>query len=392
MTDGPGWRAPGPPEGAPDGPPPHGPRPDEGRPPLSSSWASDQPPAQEWGQRGAPEPAWSPPKPGVIPLRPLGVGEILDGAISTIRAKPRVMLGLSALVAVATQLVTVPLEWLLLHDVGSDATATFDSRSGAASGFPASAGAVSTLVVQVVVTLVATLLLTGILTVALSRAVLGQPIDTREAWEQARPRLPALLGVTLLVPLIGLAAAVVTLGPGVVLAVAGAPGVAVVVAFGLGVPVLLCLGGYLYVAFALAPAAVVLERAPVLVSLGRSRRLVSGAWWRTFGILALVNIIAQVVTGVLSGIFTVAAFVASGTSTGFRDFQPYDLLPLVIGALGHIVAATVTWPFTAVASALIYVDRRMRREALDLDLARAAGVAPPGQAATPGAPPAPYGG
>jgi hypothetical protein len=38
-----------------------------------------------------------------------------------------------------------------------------------------------------------------------------------------------------------------------------------------------------------------------------------------------------------------------------------------------VVASAVTWPFTAVATALLYVDRRMRREALDLELARAAG-------------------
>ena len=45
-------------------------------------------------------------------------------------------------------------------------------------------------------------------------------------------------------------------------------------------------------------------------------------------------------------------------------------------AFGTIVAAAITWPFTAVATALLYVDRRMRREGLDLELARAAGVAP----------------
>jgi hypothetical protein len=45
-----------------------------------------------------------------------------------------------------------------------------------------------------------------------------------------------------------------------------------------------------------------------------------------------------------------------------------------VTALGTIVASAVTWPFTAVATALLYVDRRIRREALDIELARAAGV------------------
>ena len=71
---------------------------------------------------GASRQQWTPPppppKPGIIPLRPLGVGEILDGAISSIRAQPRLMLGLSAVVAVITQVLIVPLTWLLLRDSG----------------------------------------------------------------------------------------------------------------------------------------------------------------------------------------------------------------------------------------------------------------------------------
>ena len=129
MTEQPGWEstsgAPGEPRETP-------------RPPLTPEWAAEQPPAQGWSdpgygqQPGQPPPAqqtaapgqqwgwgtqaqaaWQPPKPGVIPLRPLGVGEILDGAISTIRAKPRLMLGLSAFVAVLTQIVTVPISLML---------------------------------------------------------------------------------------------------------------------------------------------------------------------------------------------------------------------------------------------------------------------------------------
>ena len=60
----------------------------------------------------------------------------------------------------------------------------------------------------------------------------------------------------------------------------------------------------------------------------------------------------------------------------------------------RVVAAAITWPFTAVASALIYVDRRIRREGLDIELARAAGFTPPGQSIDPRHPAGgqPYGG
>ena len=59
---------------------------------------------------------------------------------------------------------------------------------------------------------------------------------------------------------------------------------------------------------------------------------------------------------------------------------------LTITSIGSIITAAIAWPFTAVSTALVYVDRRMRREGLDIELARAAGYAPPGQSATPGTP------
>ena len=59
--------------------------------------------------------------------------------------------------------------------------------------------------------------------------------------------------------------------------------------------------------------------------------------------------------------------------SGFDSFNPYELVPLIITGVGTILGAAITWPFTAVATALIYVDRRIRREGLDIELARAAG-------------------
>jgi hypothetical protein len=416
VTEHPGWESPSGAPGEPVEPP---------KPPLTPDWATEQPAPQGWGygqQPSAPPPpppppgagqqqgwgtaptpggvpqygwgpppqaAWQPPKPGVIPLRPLGVGEILDGSISTIRANPRLMLGLSALVAVATQVISVPISWVLLHNAGdhvfsfSEATNTTQS---AESDLALTASSLTASVTQFAITLVATLLLTGMLTVVLSRAVLGQDIDAKQAWAEARPRLLALIGVTVLVFLIEVGVGIALIGPAVAIAVAGGSGVGVGLALLVGIPAYCVVAIYLYVAFALAPAVVVLEKQSVVASLRRSRRLVTGAWWRTFGILLLVNIIAGIVGNIFQGIFLFAAYIAGGAGTGFDNFNPYELAPLIITAVGAIVGAAITWPFTAVASALLYVDRRMRREGLDLELARAAGYSPPGQSTTPGTP------
>lgn len=377
------------------------------QPPVPPGWAPQQPPAQGpaygapqqgWQQRGWQQPGAAPPpgapqqpgwgaapagypaapppspKPGIIPLRPLGVGEILDGAIAAMRRHWRVMLGLSAVVAALTQVISVPVKWLLLHDA-VDTSVSTGSSADPEGDLTVLAGAITSSGVEAVITAFAVLVLSGILTSAVSRAVLGQPISAREAWDRTRPRIPALLGVTGLVILIAIALAVVCVLPGVLLVVADAPGIAIGLALVIGLPVFVVAVTYLYTAFALAPPAVVLERQRPVAALRRSRALVTGSWWRTFGIVLLVNIIAQVLTGILLTPFQLLSFFVAYLSGD--ETNVYALLPLLVTAFGTIVAATITWPFTAVATALLYVDRRMRREALDLELVRAAGVAPP---------------
>lgn len=55
----------------------------------------------------------------MIPLRPLGVGEILDGAVSTMRTYWRTVLGISLTVAVVTQIAVILLQGLVLDDSAS---------------------------------------------------------------------------------------------------------------------------------------------------------------------------------------------------------------------------------------------------------------------------------
>ena len=55
----------------------------------------------------------------MIPLRPLGVGEILDGAVSTMRAHWRTVLGISLTVAVVTQIAIILVQGYLLPEPAS---------------------------------------------------------------------------------------------------------------------------------------------------------------------------------------------------------------------------------------------------------------------------------
>ncbi len=46
-------------------------------------------------------------KPGVVPLRPLGLSDMFNGAVAYIRANPKATLGLTTIVVVTAQLLAL---------------------------------------------------------------------------------------------------------------------------------------------------------------------------------------------------------------------------------------------------------------------------------------------
>lgn len=350
-----GWGAPPPGQPGPDQPPPGYGQPTYGQPAYGQP-AYGQP---AYGPGGYPPPGPGRLRPGVIPLHPLGVGEIVDGAISYIRTHPRVTLGLSAVVAVVTQVLSVVLQVLFL----GTATTVDPTEIG---GLVAGTGLLG--IATSVISLVAVSVLTGMLIVVLGEAVLGRRIELGAVWSRVRPKLVGLIGLSVLAGLAVFVVFAVGLLPGILMGIAGADtGAAIGVAV-LGGLLALLAAVYLAVSWSLAAPAYVLEGLGVVEALGRSRRLVRGQWWRVFGILLLGGIIAAIVGGILAIPF---GFVGGFLTVG----DPTSVLPLVLTAIGAIIATTLTSPFSAGISGLLYIDQRMRREAFDAELARAAGLA-----------------
>ena len=319
---------------------------------------------------GAPPGGWAPPpqapKPGVIPLRPIAVGEILDGAFTSIRRNPKATLGIAAVVLTISGIVTTGLEVLLLSQLGVN-TGTDQTLTGAQL-----AGMLAVVVpsglTALVLAFIVQILLTGLLTAVVGRSVLGDRITAGEAWRIARPRLPALLlatlltGLALMGPWAGLVAVLIVLGT------AGAPG-GVLIAIGfLGVIASVVLDVWFWTMFSMSAAAVVLERQGPAQALGRSWRLVRRSFWRVFGILVLAAIIVLVASSILRLPFTVISAAFSSGSAPLAEAIKPSVASLVIGAVGSIVAGAITQPISAGVTVLLYVDLRMRREGLDLAL------------------------
>jgi hypothetical protein len=113
----------------------------------------------------------------------------------------------------------------------------------------------------------------------------------------------------------------------------------------------------------------VLEKQDIRTSMRRSRSLVKGSWWRVFGILALASILAGVLTGVIVLPFSYQTF---GSILSGHPAEQYRFTPLLLTGIGTLIAGTLVRPFVAGVIALLYLDRRMRTEALDLTLQQAA--------------------
>jgi hypothetical protein len=311
----------------------------------------------------------------VIPLRPLGVGEILDGAVSTMRGHWRTVLGISLAVAVVTQVAVILLQGFVLDDSAStealnDPSATLDELTRAMGDTLLSSGLV------LLVTLLGTIVATALLTSVTSRAVIGKPVTTGEAWRDARPQLAKLFGLTLLLPLIAVAVLGAGAAPGLLVVAAGpneaGAALAVLGAFAAGFVAL-----WLMIRFSLASPALMLEKQGVVKSMRRSAKLVRGSWWRVFGIQLLATLIANIVASIIVIPFAVLAAALSGDGfAGFLDSSGGDLgwTFLIVSGIGSVIGSMITFPITAGVTVLLYIDRRIRREALDLDLARAAGL------------------
>lgn len=310
----PSWESPG---GAPAGAAPGAPHP---------APAPGYPPAYQQPSFGSWQAA---PKPGIVPLRPLGVGEILDGAFAALRRYPSTILSVCAIVATISGVLEFSLA-VALRDTPSDSL-LYNAQ----------------IALSIVIPTLSAAVISGALSAIIGDAVLGRPVGPGRVWAQIQPRLGALVGASILV----------------------------ILAVSLGTLLLLVPGVYLLVALSFTTPALVLEGRTVGGAMSRSRELINGSWWRVFGVLLLGGFISLFISSFIQIPFLAVAG-GSGLLMAETASEP-STLSLAIITLGDIVATTVTAGILAGVVVLLYMDRRMRREGLDVALAQAAATGRP---------------
>lgn len=311
-------------------------------------------------------------------MRPLGFGTLLWAPFQVLRRNPAPTFGSGLVVQLASAgvslAIVLPFLFFFISRLEGATEADADPiLAGAVGGF------LLLLLVPLAVTLVAAAFLQGVMVVEVATGTLGEKLRFGQLWRRAARRIWPLIGWTAMVAgLVVVVAAVffvaIVLGitfTATLLGPAGVIGVVLVaILIGLGIA---AVGVWIGVKVSLVPSAIVLEGLGVGRAISRSWRLTNGYFWRTFGVEALVQAIlsfaSQVVTQPISfiGGMLIGLIDPTGSGEGTAGLM---VAIVVVSTVVSVLVGAITAVVQAALVAVIYIDLRMRKEGLDLDLER----------------------
>ncbi|WP_348786859.1 hypothetical protein [Leifsonia sp. NPDC080035] len=343
------------------------------------------PPGYGWQQPNATpgaQPGWAPPpKPGLIPLRPLAFGTLIGAPFQALRRNPRITVGAALLLQgvptiVVSVLITAGVAFLFQRIANAEAGEQDAITAGAIGG------SIVLGVLSIVISTVFSAVLQGVIVSEVARETLGDKLTFRALWRFVRGRVGTLIGYTFLFALAWLLAIALVVGVVVALAALGGPAgvVGAVLAGFVGGLGLIAVAVWINTKLAIVPSAIVIERLPLGAAIVRAWRLTNRNFWRTFGVIALIWLIVYAVTQIITVPFSFVGGMLGGifapTSLSTQDPSSFSAvvagqlgITLVSSIVGAIIGAIGSVVQTA-AVALIYIDLRMRKEGLDLELVR----------------------
>lgn len=341
--------------------------------PQAQNWVQQGQGDTPWGTATAPPPGqgWAPPpRPGLVPLRPLTLGDTIGISFRAMRRNPMPTLGFALLTTAAGSVISV-LPFILIAVSGG-----FSDGGGVPIDGAVTLGA--SFVVLAVVQLVVASLLQGIVAVDVSRGALGERLRLGGIFALLRGRVRRILGWSLALGLavdlaIAILAALIAL---LAVAIGGAAGVGIAVVLG----VLISLGFAVVAVWVgtktcFTSSVIAVERLDIRAAVVRSWRLTRGRFWPVLGTNLLVSVIYGMAGQLISTVFFFVGSIVLGLVVGPDASDAAAVvtavvvlyavefaLALTVGALGRVAAA--------VTATTLYLDARMRREGFDLELRR----------------------
>jgi hypothetical protein len=293
-------------------PPPDFPQPPSVQPPATPTWASPQPlpppPPPLGGTRGD--------RP--FSLQPMGIGEILDGAIKLYRSQWKTLMAIVAIILVPITFLQV----FLTREIGgpfADPTTTTQAELN------------SSILVSFVLAAIQLLVVQPFLVAAVAKAsadvYLGHQVRVGPTFRFAISRIHSILWISIIA----------------------------ILATGLGLLLLIVPGIIIFVRYTFGSTVLVVEGRKGSKALGRSWRLAKGSFWKILVALFLAGILASVIQGIL----TIPGSIAYA-AVGPAGWPFY--------AIGLSLAQILTTPFATLITVLLYFDLRIRKEAFDLEV------------------------
>jgi len=301
-------------------------------------------------------------------LRPMGIGDILDETFRLYRANFLLFLATVAVVEIPLQIIVLALTLSLVGSIQSLSTLS----SVTTSGEPLTSSQRDTLIHSVaassglaglvsLISIIALALVSTALALVISRRYLDRAVTVGEAYRASLNRIGSFLLATIWIGIRVLLMAITIIG----------------------IPFAIYFG----VAWTLFPQAIILDGVDGGAASRRSRELISGFWWKTFGLLIVTQLLITIVSSIPTAIVTAAI----GNTVGALYTRT-----VVSGIIGLIVGLLLR-PIQATATTLLFYDLKIRKEAFDLEAMTQQAAAPPpfGQPNQPhqpfGQPTQPYG-
>lgn len=387
MTQDAGWG------GGPNGGAPYGGGPHDGGPYGEAPHGGGPYGGGGWDGGGWGSPWAAPPKPGVIPLAPMRVSDILSGAFSTMGRYWKPLFGMGLTVFAAATLLMAVGAFIAYSSVADHWDAVMvDDYAGSPDSqdwVPLVAAFGVLMVVGIAVYIVAAALMQAAVPAILQEAVLGRPITFGAAWRRAWSRVGAMIGtvfLTTLIAFVPVALAMAACISAVIyfISLGDTDGVLPMMSIAVvGALALAPLAIWLWVKFSLAPTIVVFENQSPFAALRRSAGLVRGDWWRVLGISLLGYVMASMAGSLLQMPFSVLGSLPGMTDTSDLGAEPsgVEILAAMGGLfalmlISQLISQLFSTIFPPLIVGLLYVDRRMRTENLGPVLAEAAVVLP----------------
>ncbi|MDK7338647.1 hypothetical protein [Pauljensenia sp. UMB0895] len=330
----------------------------------SSTQGFNQPPLQAMNSTPMSPGSPSPVQPGIIPLRPLGVGDLFSGTFEALSKNPFILFILPGIVTIVTGIITLVTIYFALPNFTS--LVDFDGRI--------STDDLSTIGMTMTLrTIPFVLILLGLAGLfpaivvpnGTADAIIGKKLSAEDAFKRFKSRLLAMIGLnilwaflfTLIVSVTFTVFSLVALGVNYVTDRSHTQMMMVFLLFGsVGAITTFLVCVFFHVRFIFAQTVCAVENLSPFKALKRSWKLTHGVAFKTLGRTILIAMVMGAIGSIFSGVLSTFT-----TFTISTDPQMY-LTAIPLAAVASTIVQMLVMPLSQTYIALMYVDERIRKE------------------------------